>query len=512
MHVHRKLIIRLLLAWILLSVLIGAAVFFLEMKKINAYVVTLASEESRDFEGIHSKFLKNPDQLHLERLREESRKHVEERHFISVKLYNRDREMIVEANHPAARSIEEKIDRHRRDIAMINSVHFQQFYGKGGQIFVMVQIPLKTTGQETAGYFEGVYKADPRTMAEIKNRILLSLLQVVVIIFFTALVIYPIVLTLNRGLIKLTGDLYYANIGMLKVLGGAIAKRDSDTNIHNYRVTIYAIRLAEAVGLKKEYIAGLIKGSFLHDVGKIAISDLILLKPGKLTEEEMSTMKTHVHHGVDIVGHYGWLKDAADVVRYHHEKFDGRGYETGLKGHDIPINARIFAVADVFDALTSRRPYKEPFTLETAMRILMESRGSHFDPTLIDAFAGIAESLYEGISGVDDKLLENRLDGLIDRYFSTGLQESARLNCWEFMKCGREIGGAKVQELGVCPAYPDHGKHCARIVGTLCNGEVQGSFALKFGTCWKCPFYRSRHYDRMFRKQSGELCGELEAP
>ena len=181
--------------------------------------------------------------------------------------------------------------------------------------------------------------------------------------------------------------------------------------------------------MQREYIACLIKGSFLHDVGKIAISDRILLKPGKLTDEETVIMKTHVHHGVDIVGHYGWLKDAADVVRYHHEKYDGSGYEAGLKGHDIPINARIFAVADVFDALTSRRPYKEPLDLETAMRILMESRGSHFDPMLIDAFAGITGSLYGEISGADDKHLEERLDGLIDRYFSTGLQESARLNC-----------------------------------------------------------------------------------
>jgi len=492
------LIIRLLLAWILLSILIGAAVFFLEMRKVDAYVVSLALEESRDFERDHSKFLNNPDKLHLERLREEMRKHIEDKHFIAVKLYNRERELIVEANHPDARLIEEKISSHRRDIALIDDVHFRRFYGNGGQIFVLVQVPLKTTGRETDGYFEGVYKADPRTMAEIKNRILLSLLQVVVIIFFTALAIYPIVLFLNRGLIRLTGDLYHANVGMLKVLGGAIAKRDSDTNIHNYRVTIYAVRLAEAIGLKRENIVGLIKGSFLHDVGKIAISDRILLKPGKLTDEETAIMKTHVHHGVDIVGHYDWLKDAADVVRYHHEKFDGSGYEVGLKGHDIPINARIFSVADVFDALTSRRPYKEPFALETAMQILTEGRGSFFDPMLIDAFAGIAGSLYGEISGADDKLLDNRLDGLIDRYFSTGLQERARLNCWEFMKCGREIGGAKVQELGVCPAYPDHGKHCAHIVGTLCRGEVQGSFARKFRTCRKCPFYQSRHYDRMF--------------
>jgi len=198
------------------------------------------------------------------------------------------------------------------------------------------------------------------------------------------------------------------------------------------------------------------------------------------------------------VGHYGWLKDAADVVRYHHEKFDGTGYEAGLKGHNIPINARIFAVADVFDALTSRRPYKAPVALEEVMRILREGRGSHFDPVLIDAFTDISDPLYEEISGADDKLLEDKLDGLIDRYFSTGLQESARLNCWQFMECGREVGGAKAQELGICPVYPDHGRHCARIAGTLCGGEVQGTFARKYGNCRKCRFYKSRHYERMF--------------
>jgi len=501
-RIHKKLIIRLLLAWVLLSVVIGAIVFFIEMKKINAFVVALALEESRDIEKGHRNFLNNPDLRHLEQLREESRKHIEDEHFISVKIYNRDMELIVETNHPDTRLIEKKISSHRRDMVMTDEVHFRQFYGRGGQLFVMVQIPLKTTEQKTEGYFEGVYKADPRTMAEIKNRILFSLLQVVVIIFFTALAIYPIVLSLNRGLIKLTMDLSHANIGMLKVLGGAIAKRDSDTNIHNYRVTIYAVRLAEAAGLKREYIADLIKGSFLHDVGKIAISDRILLKPGKLTDEEMTIMKTHVRHGVDIVEHYGWLKNAADVVRYHHEKFDGTGYETGLKGHDIPINARIFSVADVFDALTSKRPYKEPFALASALQILQEGKGNFFDPALIDLFVGIADSLYEEISGAEDRLLEDTLDELIDQYFSETLKKSVRSNCWEFMKCGREVGGTNAQELGVCPAYPDHGWDCARIVGTLCEGEVQGSFARKLRTCWKCPFYRSRHYARMFGRRS----------
>ena len=498
MHIHRRLIIRLFMAWIILSVLIGAVVLFVETRKIDAYVVALALEESRDIEKGQRDFLNRSDARHLEQLREEVRKHIEAEHFIAVKLYNRKQEKIVEVNHPAVRLIEEKINRHRRNLVMADGVHYRKFYGDGGQIYVLVVMPLKGTRKEPTGYFEGVYRADSRTMVELKNRIIFSLLQVVVIILFTALAIYPIVLFLNRGLIKLTRDLSHANIGMLKVLGGAIAKRDSDTNLHNYRVTIYAIRLAEAVGLKREYITGLIKGSFLHDVGKIAISDDILLKPGKLTEEERAVMKTHVHHGIDIIEHYDWLKDAADVVRYHHEKFDGSGYEHGLHGYDIPISARIFALADVFDALTSRRPYKEPFPLEKAMQIMQEGKGSFFDPVLVDIFDGIAGPLYDEISEAGEQSLEDHLNNLIDRYLSTTIRQSVRLNCWEFMKCGHEVGGAKAQELGICPAYPDHGKHCAHIVGTLCGGEVQGSFARKFGTCRKCPFYQSRHYDRMF--------------
>jgi HD-GYP domain-containing protein (c-di-GMP phosphodiesterase class II) len=503
-RVHKKLIIRLLLAWIILSVLIGAAVFFLEVKKIDADVVELALEESRNFDELHIS-LGSSDPFHRQSLLEELKKHTEDGHFIALKLYDQNKVVIAEMNSPDVRLIEKEISRYSHDIDMImeDAFHFRRFYSSG-QIFVLIHVPVKTAGHETVGYFEGIYKADPRTMAEIKNRILLSLLQVVVIIFFTALVIYPIVLTLNRGLIKLTGDLFHANIGMLKVLGGAIAKRDSDTNIHNYRVTIYAIRLAEAAGLKREYITGLIKGSFLHDVGKIAISDRILLKPGKLTDDEREVMKTHVRHGVDIVGNYDWLKDAADVVRYHHEKFDGTGYQTGLRGYDIPIAARIFSLADVFDALTSRRPYKEQFPLEKAVQILKEGSGRFFDPALVVVFAGMADSLHAEIGEAGDAVLERKLDGLIDRYFSADLGETARLNCWEFMRCGREVGGAKAGELGVCPAYPDHGRHCARVAGTLCGGEIQGTFARKFGNCRKCRFYMSRHYDLIFRKGPGD--------
>jgi HD-GYP domain-containing protein (c-di-GMP phosphodiesterase class II) len=499
-NINHKLFVRLLLAWIILSILIGAAVFFLEARTIDAYVVTLATEESSGFIREDRDDLNSPDPARRERLYRKSRKHIEAGHFIAVKLYNSDKAMIVEASHPDARSIQDTIDRHRRDMALTDAVHYRKFYGDGGQIYVLIVMPLRTADRETEGYFEGVYKVAAQTMEELKNRIFLSLLQVVVIIFFTTLAIYPIVLLLNRGLIRRTRELALANIGMLKVLGSAIAKRDSDTNLHNYRVTIYAARLAEALGLKREYVAGLIKGSFLHDVGKIAISDRILLKPGQLIDEERETMKTHVHHGSDIVGHYDWLNDAADVVRYHHEKFDGTGYQAGLRGRDIPINARIFSLADVFDALTSQRPYKEPFPLEKAVQITKEGRGSFFDPALVDTFVKIAGPLHAEIGKADAASLESKLDSLIDRHFSTDLGQSVRVNCWEFMQCGREVGGVKTEELGVCPAYPDHGRDCARVAGTLCGGEIQGTFARKFRNCRKCRFYKSRHYDGIFRR------------
>ena len=116
----------------------------------------------------------------------------------------------------------------------------------------------------------------------------------------------------------------------------------------------------------------LIKGAFLHDVGKIGIRDNILLKPGRLDEEEFEEMKRHVNHGLDIISKSAWLNEASAVVGSHHEKYEGNGYPAGLKGEAIPVLARIFAIADVFDALTSHRPYKKPLSYEETIDILMK--------------------------------------------------------------------------------------------------------------------------------------------
>ena len=209
------------------------------------------------------------------------------------------------------------------------------------------------------------------------------------------------------------------------VLGGAIAQRDSDTSEHNFRVTIISVRIAEAMRLDGQTIRALIRGAFVHDVGKIGIPDAILLKPGRLDEEEFEEMKSHVHRGSEIVSHSQWLTRGSEVVRYHHEKFDGSGYLEGLKGEEIPITARIFAVADVFDACAARRPYKEPFSLERVLEILEEGRGTHFDPQVLDAFGPLAGRLHRELIAEPREEPAGMLQEIARRYYGEVIQELA---------------------------------------------------------------------------------------
>ena len=203
----------------------------------------------------------------------------------------------------------------------------------------------------------------------------------------------------------------------INTLGNAIALRDSDTNEHNYRVSIYSIRLAQEINLEKKQMKKLIIGAFLHDIGKIGITDTILLKNGKLTNDEFEIMKQHVQKGVKLIENNKWLENGKDVILYHHEKYDGRGYPNKIAGDQIPKIARIFTVVDVFDALTSKRPYKEPFSYEKAINMLSESSGTHFDPLILKSFIKISKKLYNKIISKSHKQLKDELDGLITDCF-----------------------------------------------------------------------------------------------
>jgi HD-GYP domain-containing protein (c-di-GMP phosphodiesterase class II) len=287
--------------------------------------------------------------------------------------------------------------------------------------YIQIAIAVADKTGVVVVYGEGLYALTDSTIAMARSAAFRTAAYVMLIVVATSLLLYPVILSLTNRLANFSERLLSANLETIQVLGNSIAKRDSDTDAHNYRVTLYAVHLAEAAGLDTESTRGLIKGAFLHDVGKIGIRDHILHKPAKLDDAEFDIMKTHVNQGLEIISRSSWLDDAMDVVGSHHEKFDGSGYPQQLQGEKIPLGARIFAITDVFDALTSRRPYKEPFSFEETMQILEQGRGTHFDPRLLDLFATLAEDLYQRYGGREDEQLPQELKQIVQRYFAAGL-------------------------------------------------------------------------------------------
>lgn len=187
----------------------------------------------------------------------------------------------------------------------------------------------------------------------------------------------------------------------LQALGAAIDLRDNDTAGHSLRVCRYSLEIARAMGWSEEKLGSLAKGAHLHDIGKLGIPDGILLKPGSLTGEERKLMQRHVTIGYDLVKDIAFLADAAEIVLTHHERYDGGGYPRGLKGDEILPSARIFAVADSFDAITSDRPYRRASSFESGLQIIRGCSGTQFDPQVVSAFLSIPEETWPAIAKDD---------------------------------------------------------------------------------------------------------------
>ena len=179
-----------------------------------------------------------------------------------------------------------------------------------------------------------------------------------------------------------------ATLDTIQRLSKAAEYRDEDTGAHILRMSYYSATIASKMGLDKEDVEAILYASPMHDIGKIGIPDRILLKPGKLDLHEWEIMKEHTLIGGGILegAKSDFLKLARIIALSHHEEWSGKGYPQGLKGEKIPLPGRITAIADVFDALTSKRPYKEPFSVEKSFKIILEGRGKRFDPHVTDAF------------------------------------------------------------------------------------------------------------------------------
>ncbi len=187
----------------------------------------------------------------------------------------------------------------------------------------------------------------------------------------------------------------------LEVLGDALDMRDAETVGHSKRVTAFTIAIARHMGLG-DRIRVIARGAFLHDIGKMAIPDAILLKKGKLTEDEMEIMREHCERGYQIVRKIPSLLEAAEIVRAHQERWDGTGYPRGLKGEEIPLGARIFAVADTLDAICSDRPYRRAQSFSAARDEIVRWSGRQFDPKVVEIFLAIPETIWGDLRGEID--------------------------------------------------------------------------------------------------------------
>jgi putative nucleotidyltransferase with HDIG domain len=184
----------------------------------------------------------------------------------------------------------------------------------------------------------------------------------------------------------------------VRALSNAVEARDAYTGKHAERVAAYGIEIARALGLSKPDAPEMEFGFLLHDIGKIAVPDAILYKPGALTSEERQMMARHPTAGAEILGGIDFLQEALEVVRSHHERWDGTGYPDGLKGEGIPVAARVFAVADVFDALTTDRPYRPALPLDEARQMIVGASGTQFDPRVVTAFESIDDETFMRIT------------------------------------------------------------------------------------------------------------------
>jgi putative nucleotidyltransferase with HDIG domain len=191
----------------------------------------------------------------------------------------------------------------------------------------------------------------------------------------------------------------------LEALGDALDLKDAETEGHCKRVTAFTIAIARAIGLSGDQIRVIARGAFLHDIGKMAIPDAILRKPGKLDPDEITIMREHCYRGYQIVRKIPFLGEAAEIVYSHQEKYDGTGYPRGLKGEQIPLGARIFSVADTLDAMISPRPYRKAQSLQAAREEIERWSGRQFDPKVVEVFLEMPQNIWDDLrKGIDEQI------------------------------------------------------------------------------------------------------------
>lgn len=414
---QKRTAIRIATVSVLLASLASPVAWFVARESAEESIVALAIEESErllhHFDAIN---LAGPDAVEHAAL---AAKTISGGLFEIAEIYDRSGSKLAESVTDEGRAVESSIPYHGMPNYTVASYESIKLPAQPWALRVFV--PLRDSATDMSlpitGYFEGVRLVPAWQQEQIFASSLTMALMVCLASLLCGAALYPVVVHLSADNERKAREVLDSHISMMEALGRAIAKRDSDTGAHNYRVAWIAASIAERMGLKGGAMQALIVGSFLHDVGKIGIPDAILLKPGKLDDAELVIMRTHVEQGESIVNGIGWLNGANAVVAGHHEKWNGCGYPRQLAGEAIPLAARIFAVADVFDALCSKRPYKEPMGFEAAMAILEKDTGSHFDPAVMEVFRAMAAKTFQRLANISESDAKQLLEDRVRQHF-----------------------------------------------------------------------------------------------
>ncbi|WP_306602736.1 HD-GYP domain-containing protein [Azonexus sp.] len=403
---------------VLLALLVSPIAWHIARETAEQEAMSLAMEESQRILSHLDDFTLDSPQLRKQA--QEAAMMITGGLFDIAEIYDGNGNKLAESTTEQGHLVEHQLPKHLRPNYLkpsYESIHLPDEVW-ALRIFVPLGQPSSASSDKPLAYFEGVRIVPAWQKEEMQAGALTIALLVAAASLLCGMTIYPLVVKLSAENLRKAEEVLESHISIIEALGRAVARRDSDTGAHNYRVAWVAARIGEVLELPRLKMQSLIMGSFLHDVGKIGIPDAILLKPGRLDDAEMQIMRTHVEQGETIVSGIAWLSDAASIVSGHHEKWDGSGYPKGLRGDAIPLGARIFAVADVFDALRSERPYKKPMSFDAAISIIKQDTGSHFDASVVDAFLGIAQDIHDQLVLCDENACQALLQAKIREHFA----------------------------------------------------------------------------------------------
>lgn len=418
-EIHLKLIKRIFFICLAAVLVITAISVYVEIKLLDRTLLYLAEKESAAFTTPLSIFLEDPAGMDSAALEKEVAAGIERTSFIQIELFSQDKQSVLLVSREnseavsamfAGKGIIVPFSDHPEGVRLLSNK----------RLYYDITIPVTDSKRDhISGYLKGIYRVSLAETKIIIGRFLLTAAFGVAGVILCCLLIYPGMVLLNNHLIRNSKDLHKAHGFLLRTTGAALAKCDTGDPGHSHRVLIYAIRLAEKQGLARTEIRRLILGAFLHDLGMLQADSKIEQKPGPLDEKEYALVKEQVKPVLKTIKRYRWLRDAVQVIGYHHENYDGSGYPGGVAHEKIPLIARISAIADTFDILTSSRSHRETLPLDEAVRTMERQSGSHFDPVLLAAFLEFAPRLHDVLVGMDNTRLDKELVSALKKYMRT---------------------------------------------------------------------------------------------